>query len=64
MVGAKIVRGILNVVIEILEDSGEKKRRRYKVRSGSVSERELKEWMNTLVRLVIVGGLVDDIFPQ
>lgn len=64
LVGAKIVRGILNVVIEILEDSGRKKRRRYKVRSGRVSEQELKEWMNTLVRLTILGGLVDDIFPQ
>jgi len=64
LVGAKIVRGILNVVIEILEDSGGKKRRRYKVRSGRVSEQGLKEWMNTLVRLTIVGGLVDDIFPQ
>ncbi len=64
LVGAVIVRGILNVVIEILDDSGRKKRRRYKVRSGRVSEHELKEWMNTLVCLTIVGGLVDDIFPQ
>jgi len=64
LVGAKIVRGVLNVVIETLEDSGGKKRRRYKVRSGTVSEQDLKEWMNTLVRLTIVGGLVDDIFPQ
>ena len=64
LVGARIVRGVLNVVIEILEDSGEKKHRTYQVRSGRVSEQELKEWMNTLVRLTIVGGLVDDVFPQ
>jgi len=64
LVGAKIVRGILNVVIEILEDSGGKKRRTYEVISGRVSEQDLKEWTNTLVRLNIVGGLVDNILPQ
>jgi len=64
LVDFKIVRGILNVVIEILEDSGREKRRRYKVTSGAVSEQELKKWMNTVVRLFIVGGLVDFICPQ
>jgi len=64
LVGAKVVRGILNIVIETLEDSGKRKRRRYKVRPGKVSEQELMEWFNTAVRLTLVGGLVDDIFPS
>lgn len=62
LVGAKIVRGILNIVIETLDDSG--KRKRYKVRSGKVTEQELREWLNTAVRLTIIGGMVDDIFPS
>lgn len=64
LVGAKIVRGILNIVIETLDDSGKRKRKRYKVRSGRVAEQELREWLNTAVRLTIIGGMVDDIFPS
>ena len=64
LVGAKIVRGVLNIVIETLENSCKKKRRIYIVRHDRVSEQELKEWLNTAVRLTLIAGLVDDIFPQ
>jgi hypothetical protein len=62
--GLKVVRGVLNIVIETLEPSGKTKRRRYKVRPDKVSMEDLNAFLNTAVRLTLVGGLVEDIFPQ
>lgn len=63
LVGAKIVKGMLNVVIDVIDDPAKPSRqKKYKVRSDRISEQELSEMAGKVITATLVGGFIDNIW--
>ena len=59
----KVIKGVLHVVIDVMDEPDKRKSKQYPVKSGVVSEKELSEWGQTAVALKVIGNIVEEIFP-
>ena len=68
IVTAKIVRGVADIVIDTLEDiEGQKRKKKHlKYPLGkNVTEQDLLAYIGKgLVKISVLGGLIDDIWPE
>ena len=63
LVGAKIVKGALTVLIDVLDDPDKPaKRKRYRVSPDRITQEDLKEFIGKMVTATILGSFIDDIW--
>ena len=63
LVGAKIVKGALTVLIDVLDDPDKPaKRKRYRVSPDRITHEDLKEFIGKMVTATILGSFLDDIW--
>lgn len=65
LIGAKVARGVLTVFLDVFDDpSKPAQRKRFKVRNGRISQNYLNEFIGKAVVATIIGGYLDDVWPQ